>query len=336
MNVTRTKRKLRFTPGAIATLTILALTGCGFQSGPQIRLSEDELNLGNGRPEEQLEGHFLVFNDGTSPLEFSLRPSCGCTEVSPMADTVAPGGQTKVRVVLDLPATANAEKSARIAVSSNDSEQRPVAVRVSAKCTTPIRCVPSYASIRVDEEGDNANASAVLKIQDANGKPIADRSRITARSESPNFVAETRCDESGEVVLAIRLIDAGPQKRLSSRVSVTDSLSGFELFVPVSGEFVPAMRIAPSMVNLTIDRTNGVYRDRTVIVWSSEGREIGRLVSFESPEGISVRELEGPSSHGRKKLVISASDLIKPGQCGEILLEFAAERAVEVSFQATE
>jgi hypothetical protein len=92
-------------------------------TGPSIALSHTRLDLGQGRPGEQLEGSFTVSDRGSEPLEFKLSASCGCAFVRPMAGTLAPARSQTVTLGIRLPATINSEKHAQILIHSNDPRQ---------------------------------------------------------------------------------------------------------------------------------------------------------------------------------------------------------------------
>jgi len=109
----------------LAILAIVAAGGISLgrvgarPARPVLRLSTQQLDLGDGVPNQKMPGSFLIMNAGTRPLEFTLAASCGCSHLSPRRRSVAPGGHQPTGLAVTLPDHTNSDRGVRVIVKSN-------------------------------------------------------------------------------------------------------------------------------------------------------------------------------------------------------------------------
>ncbi len=308
------------------------------ERGPRIELSTQDLNLGHGLPNERMRGTFLIRNDGGAPLQFTLHPSCGCTSVRPLEGSIDPGGKQEIEVVLSLPAIAAAEKSARIEVRSNDTELPTVACRVQGKSSTPIQCAPAYVNFRKPASGDPRGGVVTVAVLDAEGGPVTELQRITATSGSSAFTVQPQLDQLGNVVVRVGVLTSKLVQRISTKIEIADSKSGYRLAIPVSAELEPEFRVVPSTVLFSVDPVTGQSRDKRILVWASnQETPIGKFISYDAPDGVAVNEIEQTGTHDRRKqLAIKLTKPIAAGTRGKVKMIFADVKELVVEYRVSE
>jgi hypothetical protein len=81
-----------------------AVAGRAASKAPRLALSTAQLDLGEGKPSEELRGVLELANTGQETLEFQLSATCGCSKLAPQKGQLAPGERQEIEIALKLPA----------------------------------------------------------------------------------------------------------------------------------------------------------------------------------------------------------------------------------------
>jgi hypothetical protein len=72
------------------------------QSGPQIKISQEQIDFGRVNQGDKVVREFLITNTGDKELILNrIAPSCGCTAAAVTSPTIKPGSSEKIRVTFD-------------------------------------------------------------------------------------------------------------------------------------------------------------------------------------------------------------------------------------------
>src|SRR5690606_37398732 len=94
--------------------------------------------------------------------------------------------------------------------------------------------------------------------------------------------------------------------------------------VPVHARIVPPVRIAPPTVILTRDPAARHFRERQVIVWTTDGAPLGDVVSIDGPEGVDVLDATFDNApRTRKRLIVKGSDPLNLTPLSSLRLVFS-------------
>ena len=126
-------------PAAAGYLWVSLNRSC---SGPRLGLPAHPLDLGRGRPGQVVDGSFQLTNRGDAPLRFQLSASCGCTDLSPRAGTIAPGESTIINVGIRLQEMGT-ERQVRVSVGTNEPDSPAAGYVVFAACPAPMTAPPA-------------------------------------------------------------------------------------------------------------------------------------------------------------------------------------------------
>lgn len=109
----------------------------GRNSGrPKMVIPETIYNFGELGGEDIAKHEFEVFNEGDADLVIDpITPTCGCTSASISQNRIRPGGKAIITVELALDRAGKRNRS--VAVTSNDSENSPLLLRLTGIVSEP-------------------------------------------------------------------------------------------------------------------------------------------------------------------------------------------------------
>ena len=91
----------------------------------------------------QIPAEFVIRNTGDEPLEITdLKVTCDCTEVSAEPETIPPGGEGTIFVVLDTSYRVG-ELDKEVIVHTNDPERPKITLHIKGKTFLPLTFKPS-------------------------------------------------------------------------------------------------------------------------------------------------------------------------------------------------
>jgi hypothetical protein len=107
--------------GALAA-TLAPVAVLAGEGRPRIRVEPTSFDFGRVRPQRTLRKEFRLQNLGDGPLVIErISRSCGCTQASTEADTLAPGESTPLHIEVQTRASSGLSENT-VLVRSNDPE----------------------------------------------------------------------------------------------------------------------------------------------------------------------------------------------------------------------
>jgi hypothetical protein len=283
-------------------------------TGPSIAVSHTRLDLGEGRPGEQLEGSFTVSNRGSEPLEFKLSASCGCAFVRPMAGTLAPGESQRITLGIRLPQAINSEKSTRVAIQSNDPRQPQVICAATARAPAPWEvsqtCIDFGYLLRRELDKPPTQRLVVRPGKGTNALPT---SVVQVRAASQAYTVRTRRRRDGTLVVEVSLCPGLADGRYNSTLELGAGDEALTMSIPLVARIGPGISVIPERVRLRA-RAEGGYEPAGVHVVSHQpGVQLGPLRICRCPAGVEVEERAVAASLRRVTIRVSAEMSIPSG-----------------------
>jgi len=285
-------------------------------TGPSIAVSHTRLDLGEGRPGEQLEGSFTVSNRGSEPLEFTLSASCGCSFVRPMAGTLAPGESQRITLGIRLPQAVNSEKSTQVAIQSNDPRQPQVVCAAAGRAPAPWEVSATVIDfgyvLRDDLHSKGARTLIVRRGKGKNGQPP---SVLQVRVSGAAFSAATYPRDDGSLLIEVQFRPGPKDGRYGGMLYLgkTDELPAID--IPLNAEVGPGVALAPKVLRLRTNRLTGGYETARLYAFAcSPGLTIPAIRPMNAPEGILLRDRTIGAVRRRIVELEFAADLRLPPQ----------------------
>lgn len=266
-------------------------------AAPTIALSHLRLDLGEGRPGQQLEGSFTVTNQGTKLLEFMLSPTCGCAFVRPMGGRLKPGQSQKISLGIRLPQTANSEKTTQIVIRSNDPRRPRLTCTVTARAPAPWQVSPSHINFGyVLREELRDPPRQRLVVRPGSGKNGLPTSALRAHLAGDAYVLRSEPHEDGSLVIEVSLRRGLADGRYSSQLELGHSTDPAAVTIGLDAEVGPAVALVPTIVYLSQDESTGAYRPAQVVaVARKRSLVVGGLRPVNWPNGVQLRRIGAQS-----------------------------------------
>jgi hypothetical protein len=207
-------------------------TGAGQVAGtPFLRLPEYPLlDLGEGRPGQQLEGTFTLANDGPAPLTFRTWRSCDCLRITPGEGVVEPGHQVRVGVALEL-ARKGKDEAVLVRVTTNDPARPTADLRVVARCPAAFSASPASLQFGRADPAERPRQLVLLKPL----VPLATTPR--AAVSGPHLSAALHpAPTANEYVLEVVLTAPPPGPGAGWVHVFVEEVPGLEVWIPVTIE----------------------------------------------------------------------------------------------------
>ncbi len=266
-------------------------------SGPSLALSHTRLDLGEGKPGEQLEGSFTVTNQGSEPLEFTLSASCGCAFVRPMGGRLKPGESRKVSLGIRLPSTPNSEKSTQVLVRSNDPRRPQVTCVATGRAPAPWEVSHTHINfgyvLREQLENPPRMQLEVRRGRGRNGMPA---SVVRTRVAGEAYEVRSQLCPDGTLLFEVRLRRGLSDGRYSSVLELGHADDPAAISIPLDAEVGPSVELVPSFVYVTKGKANGAYRPVQVVAIGRRRRLVmGQLMPVSWHHGLRWRHARRPS-----------------------------------------
>jgi hypothetical protein len=138
-----------------------------------------EVNFGRVAPGTKHPARFVLRNAGAAPLTIaSAKPSCKCTDVSPIeGKTIPPGGTLELTAALQVPKSPG-EKDAKVMIAVVGSPGLVLAKMV-ADVTQPVRAEPAYV------DALKGVSAGTVRLSSVDGKPFR---VLSAGGKAPELV----------------------------------------------------------------------------------------------------------------------------------------------------
>jgi hypothetical protein len=268
-----------------------------------VAVSHARLDLGEGRPGQQLEGAFTVTNEGTQPLKFKISASRGCSFVRPMGGTLPPGASRAIRVGLRLPATVGSEKNTQVVVESNDPRQPRVSLLASAGAPAPWELSEPQMNFGYVLRRELAHPPRrEVIVRPGKGKHGLPTSAIRLQVPSEAYEVVSRKRRDGSLAIEVSLRADLADGRYSATLYVGHADDPMAIGIPLDAEVGAGVTFAPPVVRLRVDAASGAYRPtRLYVLARKPGLLIGRVRAHHVPSGIHLRDTGGGPA--RRRLV---------------------------------
>jgi hypothetical protein len=284
-------------------------------SPPRLELPAEALDLGNVGPDQIARGSFSLRNRGGQPLDYKLRPSCGCSELYPTQGTLKPGDHQEVRVGVRH-TERGIKKHVAINVSCNDPASPSVSFGVLASFPEIMSVEPPKIDLGMFGPGQES-PHATVKIADFDGKPFTAPELVGVESAEP-YVKFTREAKDGLVWLDVFVCDELPVGQRLAKLHVVHPASREGIDVLVLVDRTERLRIIPSYIALDWSRKG----EATFFVARTDGQSLPELEATEATPGLVVEEV-APHAANRRRFALR----VKPhaeisGPAGFVRLKF--------------
>lgn len=167
------------TPAAPAAAATVQAPASRPASAFPLLVEPPEVNFGRVAPGTKHPARFVLRNAGASPLTIaSAKPSCKCTDVSPIEGlTIAPGATLELAAALQVPKSPG-EKDAKVMITVAGL-QGMVLAKMVADVAQPVRAEPAHI------DALKGVASGTIRLSSVDGKPFR---VIAAGGKAPELV----------------------------------------------------------------------------------------------------------------------------------------------------
>lgn len=112
--------------------------------GPRLMIRNPVYDFGAAERGSVVSHLFILRNEGSSPLVIeAVSSSCGCTAAIMDSKTIAPGGETNVKVTLNLKSRSGPQRQT-VLIQSNDLKQPAAPLTLTGNATWRVRVTPAY------------------------------------------------------------------------------------------------------------------------------------------------------------------------------------------------
>jgi len=277
-------------------------------STPRIELSTQRLDLGDGKPNEELRGELVVTNRFAESLDFSVTTTCGCMKPKPVNGSIEPGGRQTIELGIKLPGHANSEKNAMATIHTTT--QRPhdplpeaVSCAVLARCPAPFGVSPAYVDFgHVSRElcGDTAQE---IRITSVRGQPPVSVEKLQVEHLQEAFqVASSAAD--GAVLVRVTLAPELPYGDQYDTLDLHLVDSDYVMRVPLHVQVVEALMAVPATVYLKRDKQARRWKPANVILLARGAKtRLGSVTIADGPAGLRIED-KGPAANGPRRVTL--------------------------------
>ncbi len=264
----------------------------GPASGPACRLlSPDPLDLGTGELGANVDGEFVLRNDGVEPLEFKVTGSCTCASISPASGKLVGGKSESIKIAIRLAGEGVNTTSLRI--ETNDPRQAIHDLRVCATAASFLTTAPRSIDFGIVSLEMLQNKGTVphktieivpLKLVNNEGLPL-DVGKFRVKSSGGSLRIEERAN-SGKLDFTVMLRDSMPVGRVCEVITIRTEDNGrkMEAVVPVTAEIVKTFAVAPHAVRLS-------RGPATLVMWKPTGAHVGVVTGIYASPGFEASEV---------------------------------------------
>lgn len=224
---------------------LLLLCASGRADDARLACAEPGHDFGRVRGGTRPTHEFVLANPGAEPVELvTVKSSCGCLEVEQnWPRRLEPGVSGVIRVTLD---SANYQGivTEQVTLTSADSNQPPVTLRIAANVWWPVEVTPRSATFEFGADS-GTNAHRVLRIVSREATPLT---LGVPETSTRSLAATLKTNVPGkEYELTVRALPPLPRGNLFGRVRLpTSSTNAPRLEIPVFALFQTPARGTPA------------------------------------------------------------------------------------------
>jgi hypothetical protein len=208
-----------------------------------IRPANRVLDLGEGDPLQVLVKIITLDNLGSSPIDFRIVASCGCTSVEPRLGTLAPGESKEVAIKVTLPDSSGSAKSTSLAVLYGPNEEFSAKIGLVGRSRKYLEATPAsidFGRVELASRGEYRDLY-IKSVQSSHIGPVRLHSQ-------PGYVDVRPLDTSDNSVYAYRISLSAPYPQQDFYDSLTfEGKAGIRLVVPIRGRVGRSCTIVPAI-----------------------------------------------------------------------------------------
>lgn len=224
---------------------ILFLGASGHAADASLACGEPEHDFGRVRGGTRPSHEFVLTNTGAEPVELvTVKASCGCLVVEEnWPRRLEPGVSGVIRVTLDS-ANYQGPVTEQVTLTSADSNQPPVTLRIEATVWWPVEVTPRSATFEFGADS-GTNAHRVLRIVNREATPLT---LGPPETSSHSLAATLKTNVPGkEYELTVRALPPLPRGNIFGRVRLpTSSTNAPLLEIPVFALYQTPKRGTPA------------------------------------------------------------------------------------------
>lgn len=215
----------------LAVLLAGAVSGAaaGEALAPKAVCPEPDYDFGELENTETVEHDYVIRNEGELSLEIlSVKPSCGCTAVSPSQKVIPPGGEGSVHATFGLQNRSGYQDKS-ITVTCNDPARPTFLLRLHGTAVQSVRAVPS--SVFFGRVGAGSVRSRTFDVASSRGRFEV----VSAEVDSPWISLEEGEEnpDPGVKTYRVALADDAPAGDVRGTATIRVLASGVEKVVAV-------------------------------------------------------------------------------------------------------
>jgi hypothetical protein len=263
------------------------------------------MNLGEGKPGEVLTGGFTLRNLGGQSMDFRLSAGCGCTELNPLAGSIAPGDNQHVKIVVRLPSEYGSERSFQLTIRTNDPDHPEVQVPVRAYCPALFKTIP--ANLDFGPVSADSPHELLFKVMDGTRRRSKLTDLILAEVDRSELSLEAILDEENLMQYRLRLSAGAPPGYFQGGLRLTNKLTGESIWRPVSAQIRSDLVVAPRIIRPPASLDSPWKA--SFLVYRTDGQKLGSVTHSEMPSGVTIESNVSQRSSSRKQFHL----IIPPG-----------------------
>lgn len=225
--------------------------------GPRIASDAPVFDFGVADNAQPIDHTFVIRNDGDTTLVIErVRPTCGCTVANITKKELAPGETSEISTRLSLPGRTGHQSKVLI-VYSNDPEQPEYRLTLTGEMSSTITVNPARQFIGQVNPGQKVDMTVSLEA--APGQTFA----ITGvEPSSQDIHTEVETVEPGRNYRVKARLKAGNDAGLyqANLRILTDHPARGSIDIPITGNIVGDVLVAPQDITLSLQHTDPVTR----------------------------------------------------------------------------
>ena len=260
---------------------------------PMIEVGTDYHDLGFIRTDELSKSTIPVKNAGKAPLTISeIRTTCGCTQGTIAQETIPPGGETVINVVVDPKRVYGFESTKTLTVLSNDPKKNAVEIKVHAKIKPEFLLEPETLTFGAVEKGETPTLTAVMRQNTDEPFVLLNAQAQGAVADALGVSFEERPKDQWqdpakrEYAIHVTLKPTAPAGPLAAQVLLQPDLPRIKRhFLRVEGSITAFYAVTPTTANLGLINPGKTVAD---VLRVSADRPVNLVSATSEPAGLTL------------------------------------------------
>jgi Protein of unknown function (DUF1573) len=261
------------------------VVGCSSDPQPHLIIPSTVIDLGEGEPEETMEGALRLSNSGSAPLRVTdILRSCNCAFVDPPGPlTIAPNEERVVRVGIRLGRAG--KQSSQVVIRSSDVASPDVVVSLTATVRALVLASPPTINFGRARPGETASRRLELLSLDGKGPPACNTLLVDSDAAWVHVAPDPLATQSKYIVT---IHDSDLLGQLAAHIVITDSSTQRRQLVGVTVDVLPLLVAVPSILHFPPTASNTTARFG-LLVKRTDGIALGKLARIEAPSSMTVQ-----------------------------------------------